>query len=53
VGTIELSDLPVAIGQAGLTGSRKCLDPSHWCLGDCNTRGPSHEDGSEHESAGS
>src|SRR5262249_6835337 len=46
VGTIELSDLPVTVGQTCLAGSRKRLDPNDRHLGGRKVRTRRHQDGS-------
>src|SRR5215510_7559715 len=52
VGTIELPDLLIAVGQTRLTGSRKRLDPNDHQLGDCNIRHPQYHDADEQQPLG-
>jgi len=52
VGTIELSDLPIAVGQTRLTGSRKGLDPNNRHLGDYDINRTHYDDAREQQSLG-
>src|SRR5215475_12296158 len=52
VGTIELPDLLIAVGQTRLTGSRKRLDPHDQQLGDYDISRPHCQDTSEQQPLG-